>query len=164
MNLEQSAAAFVIGVLPPERLPDVAVSALESGLDSRSLATLAGTPARANPDDLRALFAQALRELQLRLPSALEAAALLKQYYAAQVAARDLPPREGARLIVERIFHQIDDLLPPGAYLGESFGIAQLVGLFYNYDDVPFNDHASIAEIDAAIVEECNRISREQAA
>jgi hypothetical protein len=164
VNLEQSAAALVIGILPPERLPDVAVSALKTGLDSPSLGTLAGTSARTNPDDLRALFAQALRELKLRLPSALEAAALLKQYYAAQVAARDVPPREGARIIVERVFRKIDELLPPGAYLGESFGIAQLVGLFYNYDDVPFNDRASIAEIDAAIVEECDRISREQAA
>ena len=164
MELGQSAAALVVGILLPERLPDVAISALESGLDSPSLCALAGTPARTDPDDLRALFAQALDELKLRLPSSLEAARILKQYYAAQVAAREIPPREGARLIVERVFREIDNLLPQGAYVGESFGIAQLVGFFYNYDDVPFNDHASIAEIDEAIVQECDRISREQAA
>lgn len=160
MNFDESTAALVIGILPPERLPDVATAALESGLESASLAALAGTPARSNPHELRALFGDALRELGVSLPSPLEAADLLKRCYATQVAAGALAPRDGARLIVERVFRTIDELLPPGSYLGESFGIAQLVGLFYNYDDVSFDDHASIAEIDEAIVQECARISR----
>jgi hypothetical protein len=161
MNLRESAAALVLGILPPERLPEVAVSALESGLDSPSLATLAGTPGRADPEELRSLFADALRELALPLPSQLESARILKCHYAAQVAARELAPRKGAALIVERVFRQVDDLLTRGAYLGESFGIAQLVGLYYNYDDVPVTDQTSIAEIDEAIVEECERIANE---
>jgi hypothetical protein len=160
VSLSQSAAALVIGILPPERLPDVAVSALENGFESPSLAALAGTPASANPHDLRALFAKALRELNEPLPSPLEAAEFLKRYYAAQVAAGELPPREGARLVVERVFREIDNLLSQGGYLGESFGIAQLVGLFYDYDDVSLTDRSSIAEIDQAIVQEFERISR----
>ena len=137
---------------------------MESGLDSPSLAALAGTPGRADPDELRSLFADALRELALPLPSQLKSAQILKRHYAAQVAARELAPRKGAALIVERVFRRVDDLLPPGAYVGESFGIAQLVGFFYNYDDVPITDQTSIAEIDQAIVEECERIAHEEGA
>ena len=55
MSLEQVAAALVMGFLPPERLPDVAVLALESGHDSPSLCELAGHRGAAHPADLRAL-------------------------------------------------------------------------------------------------------------
>ncbi len=161
MNLSQAVAAFVLGMLPPERLPEIATSALERGIQSTSLSALADATPRADPRELRALFLEAVAELGSPPPSLLEAAETLKQYYAAQVVAGELPPREGARLIVERVFREVDELLPPGNYLGEAFGIAQLVGYFYNYDDVPSSDVGSIAEIDQAIIRECARIGDE---
>ncbi|MFN0059787.1 MAG: hypothetical protein ACKVX7_15115 [Planctomycetota bacterium] len=160
MNFVEATAAFVLDILPPEHLPEVALAALESGLDSTSLAVLAGEPARSDPRDLRELFEAAIRELKLPLPSPLEAADILKQHYAVQVAAGRLAPREGARLIVEQVFRAIDHLLPRGAYVGESFGIARLVGIFYDYDDVSPTDADAIAEIDQAIVDECARLAK----
>ncbi len=164
MTFAESTAAYVLRILPPESLPAVCVVALEAGLDSASLAVLAGESARSDPSELRALFEAAIRELGLPLPSPIEAAEVLKRHYATQVATGTLPPKQGADLIVERVLRRIDHLLPRGAYVGESFGIARLVGLFYDYDDVPITDQASIREIDQAIIDECARLVGEQAA
>ncbi|MBZ0111339.1 MAG: hypothetical protein K8J08_02655, partial [Thermoanaerobaculia bacterium] len=114
--------------------------------------------------DISELFVEALEELRVPLPSPLEAADCLKRHYAAKVVAGELPPREGARLIVQDVLSKVDHLRPSGAYVGESFGVAQLVGYFYNYDDVSPNDNASISVIDRAIVQECERISVEKTA
>ncbi len=164
MHLNESTAAHVLGFLPPEKLPGVAAAWLEGGLDSKSLAVLAGETSRSDPHLLRSLFESALRELGHPLPTPIHAGEVLKRHYASQVAGGEIPPRQGARFIVERVFREIDELLPPGEYLGESFGIARLVGLFYNYDDVEDDDLDSIAEIDTAIIEECKLLVGEPAA
>jgi len=80
---EVAAARRVLGVIRVEELPQFAVSALQAGWDSVSLAALAGEPEHhIAPRDLWDLFARALVETGMRLPSKQEAVASLVQHYA----------------------------------------------------------------------------------
>ena len=58
------------------------------------------------------------------------------------------------------VYQAIETDIPHRSHFkGEEFGIARLVGLYYDYDDVSPRDAQTIAEMDAAIVKECARIA-----
>src|SRR5262245_21819492 len=97
IDVSLALASYVLGLLAPEKLPEWAVAALMKGLESPSLAALAGESPRATPpDELRDLFSEALRDLGLALPTPVEAAQRLVRHYAANVSSGSLSPRAGA--------------------------------------------------------------------
>ena len=53
----------------------------------------------------------------------------------------------------------IEAELPASHYVGESFGISALVGLYYSHDDIAFDDTASARQIDLDLVSELNRLA-----
>jgi hypothetical protein len=158
VDLEEASAAFVLGSLRCEHLPDVATSALMQGLDSTSLTLLAGESPHQLPADLWDLFLRAIAELGRTLPSRLEAAWYMKHRVADDVSAGRLAPREGAARILS-LLHEVDQDLPRGQFVGSSFGVAQLIGDYYCYDDVDPQDPQSIAAIDNALLKEFRRIA-----
>lgn len=158
MTFDEAVAADTLGLLLPEELPAIATEALAAGVESSSLAALAGeSPRAALPYQLHELFDQALRELNVARPEPVRAAELLREYYARRVVSGDISPRLGAQAIVQGVFERVADHLPSDGFLGEAFGIAPLVGLFLDYDLVE-QGYATSDEIDAGVVEECRRI------
>jgi len=138
---------------------ELAYQLLLSGYESPSLAALIGPPRDQSPQDARDLFASALRELGLSLPDRLAAAATMKRQVARRVTSGQLTSREGAAELVA-LFQLVEGELPKARqYVGDTFGIARVVGLYYSYDDVDARDSGAIAEIDEAIMWLCGRLA-----
>jgi hypothetical protein len=67
-RLQDSAWQYVAEVLHSEDLPMLAAHALVDGHDSPALRELAGLPRRSDANEVRELYVQALRELDVHLP------------------------------------------------------------------------------------------------
>jgi hypothetical protein len=157
-TFEDLIAEFVLAPLATN-VSDLAYQLLQSGYESPSLAALVSPTRDQTPQDLRDLFLSALRELGLSLPDRLTAAVALKRQIARRVAGGELPPRDGAAKVVG-LLHSLEGELPKARqYVGDTFGVARIVGLFYSYDDVPDGDSLAITEIDESIKWLCGRIA-----
>jgi hypothetical protein len=136
---------------------------IASGLESDSLAALATAERDTHPADLRDLFERALRETNQVLPDQPTAGGILKERYARRVACGDWSPRAGAQQIVflVQLLEQVLTLAPAaGTSVGESLGVAAIVGLYYSLDDIPPADVEAIRATEQAIVEACKRVAR----
>ena len=99
-DLELAHARFVLRLVPPEALPDLACRALEAGFDSPSLRLLAG---ESSPtwEPAAALARATFAELGLATLSEAEAKLRVAQHWAKLLLAGDLTPYEGARHIAD---------------------------------------------------------------
>jgi hypothetical protein len=95
-------------LLPSSELPELAMAALEAGLDSPSLRELAGeihpTWADSGP-----LFARVLHDCGIALLSKPRAAEDLARYYAQQILAGAMTPYEGARRIWWKVANEFSE-------------------------------------------------------
>lgn len=153
-------ARYVLRDILPEALPQIAAISLVKGMVSESLAALAGAIATDSPSELRVLFEQSLRELRTNAPSPLVAAHFLKREYAHCVVEGLMAPRSGAAEIVN-LYRAIESELDTQGYVGEAFGISDMVGTYYGYDDVDSDDQLAIAELDEQIRCACANIAAE---
>lgn len=157
VDLPLAAARYALGLLETEELRNVATHAVISGSPSQSLALLAGALACEPPADLRDLFVAGLREAGVPVPTPLDAADALKRHYAAEVSARRIAPFDGA-LLIKTVFDKVEPLLPPcRRFVGDCFGIAELLGHFVAFEDVEDGD-ARRRDLEEGIVRECARI------
>jgi hypothetical protein len=157
------AAEYTLGMLSSDDLHRVATERLVQGVDSQSLACLAGAIRCDAPAELRELFEAGLNECAVVVPNRLEAAHELKLHFAELVAQQKLAPARGAAKIVD-LYYAVHTLLPPPEkYAGDTFGIADLLGLYYALDDVA-PDGSAYADIEADIAEACRRIAETQSA
>jgi hypothetical protein len=152
------AAKYALGKLSSDDLPSIATDLLLAGVESQSLACLAGSPRCESPAERRELFETGLKECSIVIPDRLEAAHELKTHFACEVAAQKLEPALGASRIVD-LYHAVYQLLPSSeTYAGESFGIAHLLGLYYSLDDLP-DDDPGYREIEIEIARECRTLA-----
>jgi len=158
VNLRLLAARYALGMLPSDDLPGTATYLLVEGVDSPSLACLAGSARCDSPAERRELFEAGLKECAVAIPGRLEAAHKLKTHFAGEVAQEKLDPARGAAKIVD-LYHAVYELLPPSEnYAGESFGIGSLLGLYYSLDDLA-SDDPRYRDVGSEIVRECRRIA-----
>lgn len=158
MTFDQYLAAFALKMVRSSDLPEVGEQALREGYDSVDLAALAGSTSRyESPSELEEMFMRGVRHLKKAIPSRAEAGRVLRDYYAALVATGAVPPRPGAREIVELV-NDLEDVLPTKKYVGDGLGVEALVGLLYAHDDVEYGDEKKHEAIDAEIKAECRRL------
>jgi len=158
VNLRLLAAKYTLGMLPSDDLPGIATDLLVEGVESQSIACLAGSARCDSPAERRELFEAGLKECAVVVPGRLEAAHALKIHLAEQVAHQTLDPAQGAAKIVN-LYSAVYELLPPSEkYAGESFDIANLLGLYYSLDDIATDD-PRYGDIEGDIVRECRRIA-----
>lgn len=160
MTLDQYMSAFVLGRVRTSELPSAALQALEEGYESVDLAVLAGSPAERWPSERLALWHRGLEQLGKALPSRAEAGRTLRDYFVTLVASGSLSPRAGAAEIVG-LADDLSAVLPSREYVGDGLGVAKLVGLHYDHDDVADGDDRAHREIDDAIRTECRRLASE---
>ena len=98
LTLPLAAAYFGINALDLCTLPEVATRALSEGMDSPSLRELAKAGGRA-ANEIGDLLERSLSELQLEVPHPSAASLTITLEYARLIAARELHPGGGARLI-----------------------------------------------------------------
>lgn len=114
LDLNDTKALWVLGLIPSETLPQLATDALVQGYDSESLVELAGQSGE-DVEKARRLFARSLEELS---PSTMRTEDALRQYarmVALLILASTISPLDGARQIWSAMrsarmsdFHDLD--------------------------------------------------------
>lgn len=129
-TLREALARRMLGRITPLDLPGVATEALVEGIDSPSLRVLAGLdigPALGGERD--EYFRKACSELGLHFGDRKEAAIYLRELYLEDIRSGRVSPEEGCRKIVWEVYYSVYDLFEGEGFVGEPFGIAELVGI-----------------------------------
>ncbi|HET6612534.1 MAG TPA: hypothetical protein VFG83_11110 [Kofleriaceae bacterium] len=158
MDLHLLAAQYVVGLLRTEELSSIATDLLVGGVESPSFVLLAGALPSDPVPDLRDLLEAGLNECGIEMPSRVAAARQVTLHLASQVATGRLPPESGAAQMVD-LYLEVGDQLPPGEkFAGDALGIARLLALYYDFDDVAPWDPAW-KDIEREIIDECRAIA-----
>ena len=157
---EEGMALYVLNLLDADDIPKLALLFLANGCDVPEMAALAGSLAIDHPADRRSELERAVRLARHDFPTRIEAAQSLKRIYAQRGTSGTLSPRDAARHIKD-IFQTVEAELPKDRhYVGDSFDIATLFGLYYSYDDIPFDDMTSAGKIDRDLLAELTRLAK----
>jgi len=156
-SLAVAVAEYALRTVDSHDLPKLALDAIVAGVDSLSLAALAGAERDTPTEELRDLFEQGIHEIGLELPDRKTAATLLKRYYASQVVEGALLPREGAARIKD-LPDRVDDLYRAQKCVGDTFGVSEVIGLYWQFDEVDSYDEYALSQIDDALIAACERI------
>jgi len=159
-SIEEGLALLSLNILPAEQIPELAMLMVSDGCDIPCMAALAGALNTDHPASLRAELERTLSLAGYSRPTRMSAACALRRIYAERGGSGVLPPSEAARLIIG-IFHVIDEELPKSThYLGESFDIHTLIGLYYSYDDIAYGDTQAVRYLDLELTRELVRLGR----
>jgi hypothetical protein len=135
MTFLEHLANLVLGNAESSSLPRAATSALEEGYDSPHLRILAGEDEEhCNSFEADDLLRKALKELNMSLPSHDEAARILICCWARKIIAGTVSPEDGSMRIVREVYNRLEHR--EEVVVGESLGMANLIGCAYNYDDL----------------------------
>lgn len=157
MDLHLLAAQYVLGLLCTEELSSIATDLLVGGVESPSFVLLAGALPSDPVPDLRDLFEAGLRECSIEM-SRVAAALRVKRHLASQVASGKLAPESGAAQIIA-LYDKVGDEVPPDEkFAGDALGIARLLALYYDFDDIAPWDPAW-KDIEREIIDECRAIA-----
>jgi hypothetical protein len=86
--------------------------------------------------------------------------ALLCELYLDDIRSGRVSPEEGCHKIVWEVYYSVHDLFEGGGFVGDAFGIAELVGIYWSYDDL--EDHSG-TELDTAVLEFARKCERKEA-
>jgi len=130
-DLTLAAARYVLGNVASEELARVADTLLTEGVYSQAIGELGTTRglvmAEAGP-----LFEQALRDLNVDLPSPDEAVWVLLRYHIGRIAYEEVSPREGLQSVLD-VYNRAHLYGQSGTYVGDSHGIEQLIAAYWEY-------------------------------
>jgi len=131
-DLKLAAARYVLGNVASEELARVADTLLTEGVYSSAIGEFGTTRglvmAEAGP-----LFEQALRDLNVDVPSPEEAVWVLLRYHIGRIAYAEVSPREGLQSVFA-IYDRAHLHEQSGTYAGDSHGIEQLIAAYWEYD------------------------------
>lgn len=115
MNLAQ--ALWVLGFLGAEQLPEIALHALEDGVDSTALRMLAGLDSNEIPE-ATTIFEKALAELRVPILSRRDAVRIYAKAISMQIVNGEIEPEDGANKLWDasiRVkdpnFHELDTFI-----------------------------------------------------
>jgi hypothetical protein len=161
-TIEEGLALYSLDLLPADDIPELALLFIAQGCDVSEMAALAGSLVIDHPADRKRDLERAVRLAGRTIPTRIQAAQTLRQIYAQRGSSGTPSPRDTARLIID-LFHVVEFELPKAHhYVGDSFGISQLIGLYYSYDDIAFDDGESARAIDRDLLAELARLASER--
>jgi hypothetical protein len=131
-DLKVAAARYVLGNAASEELARVADTLLAEGVYSPAIGEL-GTTRRLVMAEAGPLFEQALRDLNVEMPSPEEAAWVLLRYHIGRIAYEEVSPRDGLQSLLE-VYDRANLHGQSGTYVGDSHGIEQLIAAYWEYD------------------------------
>ncbi len=137
MNFKQKLADFVFGNRTTSQHPDIALTAMDEELDSESLVILAGMSEKDNSFELEQYFQQMLLELEIVLPSKIDAAYELLRYYANRIV--NEPSEAYQQMInvnsINNAFPQPEPKEGEKRYVGEFFDLQYMFTWFRELQD-----------------------------
>jgi hypothetical protein len=159
ITFRESVAEVELGLVSGDHLTDIATAGLLEGYESEALATLAGQFGEPyDPVQAERLWTAALDELHIPFEGTTAAAKLLVRAYARLVADGEVPPQLGASRIAG--LHRI--VAHPGCdaqRLGDCIGAGRVLALFFAHDGHGYLNITERDRLNAAIVEECQRLA-----
>ncbi|WP_041628033.1 hypothetical protein [Owenweeksia hongkongensis] len=142
MNFQEKISDFVLGNRTISQTPDIALTALNEGIESKSIIILAGMSDRDSPFELQQYFDHALRETKITLPTKLDAARKLVKYYLKQLISA---PQETYSILIKldnKVYKttqwNITNPELPSTCIGEELGLHHLYTWYRELSD--FND------------------------
>jgi len=126
---------YRLGLLRANAIHDLALLFLSDDCKVFEMAALASSLPAQHPADLRADFERALILTGRSLPERVTAThTLMKRIYAQRGSSGALAPRDAAGAIKE-VFQSVEAELPKArTYVGDSFDISDLIGLYYSHE------------------------------
>ena len=159
ITFREAVAEVELGLVSGDHLTDIAAAGLLEGYESPALATLAGQLGEPyDPVEAERLWTEALDELHIPFEGTTAAAKLLVRAYARLVADSEVPPQLGASKMVG--LHRI--VAHPGCdaqTLGDCIGAGRVLALFFAHDGHGYLNATERDRLNAAIVEECQRLA-----
>ena len=159
ITFREAIAEVELGLVSGDQLTDIATAGLLEGYESPALSTLAGQLGEPyDPVLAERLWTEALDELHIPFQGTTDAAKLLVRAYARLVADGELPPQLGASKIAG--LHRV--VSHPGCdaqALGDCIGAGRVLALFFAHDGRGYPNAAERDRLNAAIVEECQRLA-----
>jgi hypothetical protein len=159
ITFREAVAEVELGLVSGDHLTDIATAGLLEGYESPALATLAGQFGEPyDPVQAERLWTAALDELHIPFEGTTAAAKLLVRAYARLVADGEVPPQIGASKIAG--LHRV--VAHPGCdsqRLGDCIGAGRVLAYFFAHDGHGYLNATERDRLNAAIVEECQRLA-----
>lgn len=147
MNFKEKLSEFVLGNRTISQTPDMALTAINEGIESESINILAGMSNRDSPFELQQYFDHALTEIEILLPTKLEAAETLLRHYLKKLISN---PRDAFSILIEidnNVYKTTKwrDINPSlsANYVGEELGLQNLYIWYRELSD--FNDGSRLS-------------------
>jgi hypothetical protein len=131
LELQLTAAKFVLGLVDSWDIPPVANRALSNGEYSPALAELA---ALGNPimSDVAPLFITALAEMGLQALPRADSAWLIARH-CTEIIASNAESLRAALFLLKETSYAVRDVLPDKQYVGDNLDVASLIGNYWSY-------------------------------
>ncbi|MBN1113272.1 MAG: hypothetical protein JXA53_10215 [Bacteroidales bacterium] len=139
MNFIEKIANYCLGNLQRNHFPEIAMTALNEGIESESLYILAGMNDMDNTFELQQYFDNCLNELGLTLPDKYTSAQLLLNYYLNKMIIEPDTAYKTMSIIDNQITKQVDwekELeLTDKKYVGEELGLEKIYTWYRELQD-----------------------------
>lgn len=142
MNFSESISNYILENLTTKDLPKIGVIALTENLQSDSLYILAGMNENDNSFEILQYFNKCLQELNLNLPSKLEASKTLTKYYLNEIIQRPNEAFELMNKLDNEVYKKIDWLNSEKTFVGEELKIELLFTWYREIQD--WNDNGML--------------------
>lgn len=163
------AARLRLGSLDPNQMQVVVDALIDEGFMSENcLTALASKPPKRR--DVEPAFMDALRFFDFPVPATDELAIRMAiRYWLNQIAADEISPVNGLSCLMKDVYYTecFNQKIEGSTYIGEYFGVQELVGLHWNLDDYltegnetwrPDRTHEqALADMDKRIVSDAKR-------
>ncbi len=139
MNFIEHISTYILGNLTIKDLPEIGLIALNENMESESIYILAGMNQNDNPFEILQYFDKALQELNILLPSKIEAAKNLTKYYLKEIIKNPNKAFELMNKLNNEVYMQFDWQNNEKKYIGEELKIEHLFTWYREIQD--WNDN-----------------------
>jgi hypothetical protein len=144
MNFIEKIANYCLVNFTTKDFPDIAITALQEGIESESIIILAGMSSLDNSFELQQYFDRSIDELEMSLPTKYTSAQLLLRYYLDKMVKHPESAFKTMSIIDDEIFEQIDwkkELnINEIKYWGEELGLEKVYTWYRELQDFEDGD------------------------
>lgn len=142
LTFNQHIANYVTSNYTTSDLPKIGIAGLQLGLESVSLAILAGMSEKDNAFELEYYFKIALDDLNFELPEIRQAAIELALFYTDEILARRIDPVDGVNKIICKCLESYNFFDESKEYGMDSIDFETIYVLYWTYNDLIEANHS----------------------
>lgn len=143
MTFKEKIANFVLGNHSIVQLPEIAIVALNEGLESESLLILAGMSNKDNTFEIETCFKKSIEELGYELPNKISSAKIVLEFYLRLILIKNEKAFDIMSIINNKIYRQFDWEKEPKRkgkkYVGDELGLERMFTWYRELQDLEDN-------------------------